>query len=159
MTSHPEIMRELQAWHQSSDKVLKRTVSLTYELDTPMRSWYQLDVQWKESDLFYCMCLSRATLDCSWASQKPNSPPLPWLYIMHECRLLNHHLGLIKVPCARRQFSSIRSCWPFTITTFTGNECFQVRENDGDCYSYFCVVFYFVYLVYLVTYWICSKKS
>jgi len=76
--SHHEIVRELHIWRQGSDRVLKRIAFLALQVGYPMGSWYQLDLQWRRSDLSSCMFLARATVSCSWAvtEARPTSTTL-----------------------------------------------------------------------------------
>ena len=77
--SHPEIMRELQAWHQGFDKVLKRIASLTYELDTQWDPGINSIFGAEDLTCFAACTLLELTPTAVESSQKPDPPPPPWL--------------------------------------------------------------------------------
>jgi len=78
MMSHPEIVRELYAWRQDSDRVMKRTDSFTYELDIPWDPG--ISSIFSGEDLIYPVACALLELPSTAAepSQKPDPPP-SWL--------------------------------------------------------------------------------
>ena len=122
--SHSEITRKLHVWCIGPDRALKRSAFIIDELDIL-------------GDLGIGSIFSRDESflpDASAMFELPSTTTDHYGSLFHlhhlgsevtrECRLLDLHHGLIEMIHVRRHFSSTRSCLPFAITAFTGDEFF-----------------------------------
>jgi len=84
--SHPEIMRELHAWHQGCDRVLKRITSLTYKLDTPWDPDISSIFSAKDLTCSTACTLLELAPTAVESSQNPDHLHHLGSDMMHECR-------------------------------------------------------------------------
>ena len=73
VTNHLKTLRKLHAWRTGSDRVLKRSASITCKLDIPMGSWYRSIFHRRWFASAWCMCFARAPVDYNWSVTDTNS--------------------------------------------------------------------------------------
>ena len=155
-----QLMMRWWLWFTLRDFLQELWGSYTLDIHVPIEFWewllplamsrytkrfrYQCGFQWVGLDSFLCMCIFRSTLITVdlWGQFYLHHHGSD---LMHKCQITTTTMALLRCFVGGDYSVQPGHALTFVIATFTGDECFQTEENDGDITPIILVIFYFSY--------------